>query len=434
MSDHLINLTRSDSAGIPSYCTANPLALEACMRSALASGRPMLIEATANQVNQFGGYTGMKPADFRDMIFNMADAIGLPRELIILGGDHLGPLVWSKEDEASAMAKSEELVRAYVEAGFEKIHLDTSMRLGDDDPNAPLSDETIARRGARLCKACEEAWLKLRETEPDAPHPAYIIGSEVPIPGGATEKEDSISVTSPQALKTTYETYKKVFSGCGLENAWPYVIGIVVQPGAEFGDEDFFVYNRDKAAALTSCARGLGDIVLEGHSTDYQPRQALRRMVEDRIAILKVGPALTFAVREALFALSHIEAELVEAEKRVDLPAVMEALMLASPANWERHYHGTPEQLKLKRKYSFSDRCRYYFSTEDFVSAVDKLFENLDRVDIPLSLLHQYMPIEYDAVVLGNIKKKAKDMLIEHVMNVLRDYEYAAYGLCAAEK
>ena len=108
--------------------------------------------------------------------------------------------------------------------------------------------------------------------------------------------------------------------------------------------------------------------------------------------------------------------------------------MLASPANWERHYHGTPEQLKLKRKYSFSDRCRYYFSTEDFVSAVDKLFENLDRVDIPLSLLHQYMPIEYDAVVLGNIKKKAKDMLIEHVMNVLRDYEYAAYGLCAAEK
>lgn len=434
MSDHLLKLTCSDSAGMPSYCTANPLALEACMRSAAASGRPLLIEATANQVNQFGGYTGMKPADFKKMIFDMAEAVGLSAELIILGGDHLGPLVWSKENAESAMAKAEELVRAYVEAGFEKIHLDTSMRLGDDDPNLPLSDETIAERGARLCRVCEEAWLKLRGRDPSAPHPAYIIGSEVPIPGGATEKEEHISVTSPAALKATYETYKAVFARRGLEDAWPYVIGIVVQPGVEFGDEDFFVYDRDKAAELTSCARGLGSIVLEGHSTDYQPRQALRRMVEDRIAILKVGPALTFAVREALFALSHIETELVAAEKRADLPCVMETLMLDDPSNWERHYHGSPEQLKLKRKYSFSDRCRYYFACDKFIEATERLFENLDSIDIPLPLLHQYMPLAYDAVSLGRIEKKAKALVLEHVMNVLRDYEYAAYGQLAAEK
>ena len=256
----------------------------------------------------------------------------------------------------------------------------------------------------------------------------------MPIPGGATEKEESISVTSPEALKTTYETYKKVFADCGLENAWPYVIGIVVQPGVEFGDENFFVYDRDAAAELTACARNLGTVVLEGHSTDYQPREALRRMVEDRIAILKVGPALTFAVREALFALSHIETELVEAEKRANLPSVMEELMLACPANWERHYHGNPQQLKLKRKYSFSDRCRYYFAGEDFVGATEKLFENLDSLDIPLPLIHQYMPLEYDAVSLGKTEKKAKALVLEHVMNVLRDYEYAAYGPCAADK
>lgn len=434
MSEYLIELTKSGTAGMPSYCTANPLAIEVCMRSALLSGKPVLIEATANQVNQFGGYTGMRPADFRAMIYDMAASVGLPRELVILGGDHLGPLVWSKENEESAMAKAEALVREYVEAGFEKIHLDTSMRLGNDDPSLPLSDETIAQRGARLCKVCEEAYAALKSREPAARHPAYIIGSEVPIPGGATEKEDTISVTSPEALKTTYETYKRVFAGNGLEAVWPYVIGIVVQPGVEFGDEDFFVYDREKAATLTAAARELGSIVLEGHSTDYQPKEALRAMVEDRIAILKVGPALTFAVREALFSLSHMEEELVAEEKRARVPAVMEALMLASPANWERHYHGDAEQLRLKRRYSFSDRCRYYFAHPDFVAATEKLFENLDSVDIPLPLLHQYMPNVYEALIRGRVEKKAKALAMEHVMNVLRDYEYAAYGQCAAEK
>lgn len=425
----MLELTRSSVAGIPSYCTANPIALEVCMKSSLKSGKPVLIEATANQVNQFGGYTGMKPVDFCEMIYTMADSLGLPRELIILGGDHLGPLVWSGEPESSAMDKAEVLVRAYVEAGFEKIHLDTSMRLGDDDPALPLSDETIAMRGARLCRACEEAYEKLRLRVPAARHPVYVIGSEVPIPGGATEKEESISVTTPEALKTTYETYKKVFERSGLADVWPYVIGVVVQPGVEFGDEDFFVYDRDEAAALTAAAREIGGMVLEGHSTDYQPSEALRAMVEDRIAILKVGPALTFALREALFALSHMEAELVEDEKQAKLPEVMEALMLARPSNWERHYHGSPEQLRLKRKYSFSDRCRYYFAAPEFVAATEKLFENLDQLDIPLPLLHQYMPAEYAAVCEGSVEKKAKELVIEHVMGVLRDYEYAAYAM-----
>ena len=425
----MLELTRSSVAGIPSYCTANPIALEVCMKSSLKSGKPVLIEATANQVNQFGGYTGMKPVDFCEMIYTMADSLGLPRELIILGGDHLGPLVWSGEPESSAMDKAEVLVRAYVEAGFEKIHLDTSMRLGDDDPALPLSDETIALRGARLCRACEEAYEKLRLRVPSARHPVYVIGSEVPIPGGATEKEESISVTTPEALKTTYETYKKVFERSGLTDVWPYVIGVVVQPGVEFGDESFFVYDRNEAAALTAAARDIGGMVLEGHSTDYQPREALRAMVEDRIAILKVGPALTFALREALFALSHMEAELVENEKRAKLPEVMEALMLARPSNWERHYHGSPEQLRLNRKYSFSDRCRYYFAAPEFVAATEKLFENLNQLDIPLPLLHQYMPAEYAAVCEGSVAKKARELAIEHVMGVLRDYEYAAYAM-----
>ena len=76
--------------GIPSYCSANELVLETALARAKASGQPVLIEATANQVNQYGGYTGMLPADFYQFVMKLAAAAGVPAQQIILAGDHLG--------------------------------------------------------------------------------------------------------------------------------------------------------------------------------------------------------------------------------------------------------------------------------------------------------------------------------------------------------
>ena len=59
--------------GIPSYCSANELVLEIALRRAKELNKPVLIEATANQVNQFGGYTGMKPADTHPAMRSMTD-------------------------------------------------------------------------------------------------------------------------------------------------------------------------------------------------------------------------------------------------------------------------------------------------------------------------------------------------------------------------
>ncbi|HCO50314.1 MAG TPA: hypothetical protein DIT21_02720, partial [Oscillibacter sp.] len=88
--------------------------------------------------NQFGGYTGMTPADFVSFCRKIASRTGLDEERLIFGGDHLGPLVWSAEEEEAAMEKAEALVRAYAAAGVQKIHIDASMRLGSDDPQTPL--------------------------------------------------------------------------------------------------------------------------------------------------------------------------------------------------------------------------------------------------------------------------------------------------------
>ena len=104
--------------GIPSYCSANELVLETALRRARLLDTPVLIEATANQVNQFGGYTGMVPKDFYQMVLEMAERIDVPEHQIILGGDHLGPLTWQNLPEKEAMENSRELVYQYARAGF----------------------------------------------------------------------------------------------------------------------------------------------------------------------------------------------------------------------------------------------------------------------------------------------------------------------------
>ena len=410
--------------GIPSYCTANELALEIAIRRAKMLNQPVLIEATANQVNQYGGYTGMLPKDFYKLVLDMAAAIDLPEQMVILAGDHLGPLTWQNLPEAEAMEKSIELVYQYTRAGFTKIHLDTSMKVADDAEGL-LSTEVIARRGATLYKAAIKGYEELKAEKPDAIRPVFVIGSEVPIPGGAQESEDSLAVTSVEAFKDTVATYKRVWEEEGVGEGMNDVIAVVVQPGVEFGDDQVFLYDHDAAAELCAALKEFPEVCFEGHSTDYQSAKCLKAMVEDGIAILKVGPALTYGLREALFSMSLMENELVPAEERSNFIDVLENTMLANPGNWQKHYHGDEKQLHLARKYSFSDRARYYMGQPEVLEAMDKLFTNLDTYKIPLNMLHQYMPLTYAKVRDGELPLKAKELAMDGVTNFMLDYEYA---------
>ena len=410
--------------GIPSYCTANELALEIAIRRAKMLNQPVLIEATANQVNQYGGYTGMLPKDFYKLVLDMAAAIDLPEQMVILAGDHLGPLTWQNLPEAEAMEKSIELVYQYTRAGFTKIHLDTSMKVADDAEGL-LSTEVIARRGATLYKAAIKGYEELKAEKPDAIRPVFVIGSEVPIPGGAQEAEDSLAVTSVAAFKDTVATYKRVWEEEGVGEGMNDVIAVVVQPGVEFGDDQVFLYDHDAATELCAALKEFPEVCFEGHSTDYQSAACLKAMVEDGIAILKVGPALTYGLREALFSMSLMENELVPAEERSNFIDVLEDTMLANPGNWQKHYHGDEKQLHLARKYSFSDRARYYMGQPEVLEAMNKLFANLNANKIPLNMLHQYMPLTYAKVRDGILPLDAKELAMDGVTNFMLDYEYA---------
>jgi D-tagatose-1,6-bisphosphate aldolase subunit GatZ/KbaZ len=73
MTNPLFNLAAKRKAGllsgIPSFCCSNRFVIEAIFEQSKRFDDKVLIEATSNQVNQFGGYIGMKPADFRDYIY-----------------------------------------------------------------------------------------------------------------------------------------------------------------------------------------------------------------------------------------------------------------------------------------------------------------------------------------------------------------------------
>ena len=420
----LLQLSNKKDVGVYCACTANDMVIEATLEFARDNDSLVIIEATANQVDQNGGYTGMKPLDFKNFVYAIADKVGYDKDRIILGGDHLGPLTWTKLNEAEAMENAKTLVFDYVRAGFTKIHLDTSMRVADDSTTEMLSDATIARRSAILAQQALAAYDELVKEDPTAIFPAFIIGSEVPIPGGAQEKEDTLAVTSPEAFMGTYEVFKEVFNEYDVNKVFENVIGIVVQPGVEFGDEDSFLYSRENAKVLTSTLKEKFEtLVFEGHSTDYQKPDGLKEMVQDGITILKVGPALTFALREALFALSHIEDQLVDTPS--NLIDVLEAAMLDKPGNWQNHYHGTEKELFIKRKYSYSDRARYYIPVPSVQEAINTLVANLSTEPINMTLLSQYLPYQYRRIKEGLVANEPLAIIKDYVKLYLDDYEYA---------
>jgi D-tagatose-1,6-bisphosphate aldolase subunit GatZ/KbaZ len=411
--------------GIYSACTANDLVIKACMKRAGQSGRILLVEATANQVNQFGGYTGMMPADFREFVFRLAAETGLPACQVIIGGDHLGPLTWKSEKAAQAMTKAQELIRQYVLAGFTKIHIDASMHLADDDHSGRLADSVIAERTAVLCGVAEKAWQDPARIDLGLASLVYVIGSEVPIPGGSQEKEVSLQITSADDFEKSVAAFQETFRRHGLAAAWQNVIAMVVQPGVEFGDSSIHDFNLEAAQSLCEALKKYSNLVFEGHSTDYQTTGALRQMVESGIAILKVGPALTFALREALFALNHMETELLGNQSGISLSnfiEVLEKAMINNPANWQQHYHGDEQAVFFARKYSFSDRARYYLPLPEVQASIARLIRNLESVEIPLTLIDQFMPIQFQKIRSGQLENKPSDLLQDRIINIIDDY------------
>jgi D-tagatose-1,6-bisphosphate aldolase subunit GatZ/KbaZ len=397
---------RGEVKGLTSVCSAHPYVIKQTLKAFKTFRVSPLIEATCNQVNQFGGYTGMTPKDFVEYIRGIAFENDFPFEEIVLGGDHLGPNVWQNESAESALDKSKVLIRDYVQAGFVKIHLDCSMRLADD-PQGALNPEVIAQRAAQLAKVAETVEYHSA--------PRYIIGTEVPIPGGAQGHEEGVRVTKVDDVRETIEIHRKAFYELGLQSACERVIAVVVQPGVEFGDDFVLPYQPEAAQELSRFIESQ-PMVYEAHSTDYQARAALSNLVRDHFAILKVGPGLTFAFREAVFALAMIENELIKKDLRSNIIQVLDDVMVKHPEHWKKYYRGDEAEQAFKRKYSLSDRVRYYWVRPEVQNAFACLMKNLGENIVPYSLLSQFV---------GETKLNAEQVIELKINKVLQDYAEA---------
>lgn len=416
MKNPLLNIPnafhKGERVGITSVCSAHPIVIEAALRLSLELGRPALIEATCNQVNQDGGYTGMTPTDFRGFVEAIAERVGLDTAKIILGGDHLGPNPWKHLPAEEAMTKAEVMIAAYAQAGFTKLHLDTSMGcLGEP---VALPDEVTAERAARLAAVAEK-------NKGFSYAPVYVIGTEVPVPGGALEELDHLEVTEPGSVAKTYEIHRAAFERMGLTDAFERVIALVVQPGVEFGHTDVVHYDPALAQNLSCSLKNMPSVVFEAHSTDYQTENGLQHLVTDGFAILKVGPWLTFALREALYGLDCMADVLATEPPRGRLMETMDEIMQDQPDNWRKYYSGDDADLWLQRHFSYSDRIRYYWPSDRARAAVSELKSRLDNKTIPGPLVSQF---------LGNLTEEQLEndpdtIQVAAVQHVLKKYERA---------
>ena len=408
----LIEQNRSGTPiGLPCFCTANEHVLRAVLAYAAKTGFPTVIEATCNQVNQEGGYTGMTPQDFMTWLKGLAKDAGVPMDQLILGGDHLGPNPWKSEPLETAMEKARHLVRLYVEAGFTKIHLDASMPCGGE-PHPSFTQ--IAERAADLCAVAEDC-------APDPEKLIYIIGTEVPIPGGETEEPDALDVTSVARFKDTIDTHAKAFTARGLEPAWDRIVSVVTQPGVDFGHSSIYPFVPEKAEPLSQAILGQAGLTFEAHSTDYQSTDALAQLVKAHFFFLKVGPELTFRFREAIWALADME-ETLHPTTPSRIRDVMAKVMSEKPANWQDYYNGSETEIDQLKTYSYSDRIRYYWAEPEVSAALERLLSNLSQADLPETLISQaFMGLEF-----GTIPSAPDQLITLHIERCISRYFSAA--------
>jgi D-tagatose-1,6-bisphosphate aldolase subunit GatZ/KbaZ len=326
------------------------------------------------------------------------------------------------------MQKAVEQIRAYIGAGYSKIHLDTSMHLQGDTitSSGNITPELAADRAADLCAVAEKTFSSGSKL---SPAPIYVIGTDVPIPGGAQQMLSRIEITSVARVRETIELTRSAFVAQGLRDAWDRVIAVVVQPGVEFSESAVIDYDHRAAAKLSKFIAKTEPFLYEAHSTDFQLPSALAEMVGDHFAILKVGPWLTFAFRQAVFGLTSIENEYFQNRKTITLShikSILDETMLNKPAYWQKHYSGDRNKQALARAYSYSDRARYYWPEQPVQESLNRLLRNLRNDPPSLNLVSQFFPEQYWKIRQQLLENDPVQIIYDCIRQVLKHYSRAA--------
>jgi len=432
MPERLLNLRdehrRGLRRGLPSVCSSHPLVLRAAMDQALADGMPLLVGAPSDQVNHLAGFPVLLPRAYRDLVLALAAEAGLPPSRILLGGYHLGPGPWRHEEAGLAMELAGDLVEAFVAAGFRKLHLDARPSCQGDP--SPLPEELAAKRTAALALRAEQAY---------AAHRANPAAGEAEVPGYAQppvyslDAEGSalgapVRVTTPEQVAATLDLFAGAFEQAGAAQGWERMVALGVQPGVAFDAASVHPYQRKAAQALADALALRAPWMGEVHATDYQNPQALRALVEDGFGILNVGPWLTFACREALFALEDLCREMNQVDAQWPLIKLREALdraMRRNPAGWLAHRRDAAREASYARLFSYNDRSRHYWADAEVAAEMNRLLKATEG-PLPSQLLSLHVPLALDAVLDGDLEPRGQAIVLHAVRRLLANYALAA--------
>lgn len=373
---------------LPSFCTSNFDVLKIILIFIKFNRLPVLIESTSNQVNQEGGYSGLRPSQFASKLKSLARLININKKSLIIGGDHLGPLPWKDLTSKKAIEKSKILIKECLRAKYEKIHLDTAIKCKDD--KYMDKDTTIKR--------CDEILNSFSSNEINKKF--IVVGTEVPIAGGSNLLKPIL--TSFKSIKEEIEMYSTIF-----KNKKKYAL--VIEPGIGFANFKVVKVKFKKLNKILSFSKKM-NFAYEAHSTDYQSISSLKKLVKNNFKFLKVGPELTYLFSKAVFEMERIEKEKFK-NNYSNIKKTILNEMKKSNKYWKNYYSGSNKYINFLKTNSYLDRMRYYWDKKNVVNAKNKLFLNINKLSDVEFFQSTDLLTKKDLILKKKLKLKNCDLI-----------------------
>ena len=158
----------------------------------------------------------MTPKDFRSFLDSQAARAGFPQERIILGGDHLGPYPWrSLRLSAQWLLHGSLSPRASGPVTQRSIWMPVCRWLAT--LRAALTPRGLPRGERRSLRRRQRRRSANTRVHPSSAPPVYVIGTEVPAPGGvASGHGRRRGGDGPRELRQTVALCEEAFRRLGL--------------------------------------------------------------------------------------------------------------------------------------------------------------------------------------------------------------------------
>jgi len=409
-----------EGKGIYAVESQNSTVQEAYLRQALADGSPALFEICADMLDPHGQGGKMLPDDFIANVRRDAGKTGFPRDRLFFGVNDLSPSLWKGESIESALKKTRAFISDLVSLGFKKLGIHAAIPLKGDPADQPLPQEVIVAREAALYKAAEGAAATLPEEE----KPLYVIDAHP----GQVMAEDQENVVRKEDVEIAVDMFAKTAEAAGLPEMKERLLAVRIFSGVGHDGEKVIPFDSSLLEELGGCVYRTKPVVMEVLQTDFQPQTVLDELAHNHFALMSVGPELTYTMREALFSLAMMENETMIGKPGVYLSNFIIELdrsMQSAPQHWQKYYTGNGFEQLIARKYSLYDRSRFYWEDKEVRKTKKRLFENLIEYPIPLTVMRQFMPYQYERVAAGELENKPDELVMDAVRRALRRYSRA---------